>query len=367
MKKFFKVLLKIIKWLLIAEAAAAVIFLAAHGIGRKINAKVPENGLNESFFADINGTKQWVSIYSENKDNPVLLYLHGGPCAATSAVDWTCLHKLARDYTVVNWDQRGCGHNYPDYAESTPVTAEAMMQDGAAITDYLRERFGKEKITLMGMSWGSVLGSNLVLESPEKYDAMIALSLVVDIEESQSLFKEYMLEHSAGDPEMHALAESVDPAVYTAAEYSRTLPLAMRYSHIDNYFTESDISFLATVAFNPYCTLGESLRMVLGSKDYNAYQNNTLMPEFSELLVPLSLSGRTEYQVPFYLVEAKDDHSSLTMAEEAVFYFEQIQAPDKAAVYLEGGHSAPMMQTEALASFVHDIAQKTSPEKGGNP
>ncbi|MGN1089974.1 MAG: alpha/beta fold hydrolase, partial [Huintestinicola sp.] len=154
-------------------------------IVKKVNDQTPDGGINETTYVEINGTKQWINIYGEDKDAPVLLYLHGGPCSATSAVDRTCLRKLSKDYIVVNWDQRGCGHNYPDYKEASALTSDIMMKDGAEMTDYLRERFQKEKITLMGMSWGSLLGSNLVLEYPEKYDAMIAISLIVDIEESQ--------------------------------------------------------------------------------------------------------------------------------------------------------------------------------------
>ncbi|MCR4887774.1 MAG: alpha/beta hydrolase [Ruminococcus sp.] len=356
MKKF----LKFLKWTAIFIVSVIVICIATRFIIIKINNKTPKGGINETAFVEINGTKQWINIYGKDINNPVLLYLHGGPCSATSAVDWTCLRKLSDDYTVVNWDQRGCGHNYPDYNETSALTSEIMMQDGIAMTDYLRERFGKDKITIMGMSWGSVLGSNLVLEYPEKYDAMIAVSLVVDIEESQKLFKEYMLEKSADDAEMHSIAESIEPSVWTKEEISNTNPLVMKYSHIDDYFTESDINFLTTVLFNPYCSLSQCIRMIYGSADYNTYINTTLLPEPAPLIKPLELSGRTEYKVPFYLIEGKDDHGTVTMAEEAEAYFNEIEAPDKEMVWVSGGHNAPMMQTEKLAEFVHSIAQKNA-------
>lgn len=348
---------KVLKWIVIVLAALILIEVLVIVIGKMINRRIPDGGINETLFADINGTKQWISIYSENKDNPVLLYLHGGPCSATSASDWTALHKLAKDYTVVNWDQRGCGHNYPDYKESAALTPEIMMQDGAALTDYLRERFGKEKITLLGFSWGSVLGSNLVLESPEKYDAMIALSLVVDVQESQTLFKEYMLEKTANDPELHKIAEELDPADWSKATMTKTWPLTAKYSHIDNYLKESDVNFLTTVLFNPYCTLPEAYRMIYGTNAYRAYMD-VLMPEPASLVEPLGLSGKTAYQVPFYLMEGDEDFGNVTMWTAAKAYFEAVSAPDKEMVTVSGGHNAPMMQSEKLAEFVHSIAAK---------
>ena len=325
---------------------------------KKINNKTPDGGINETGFIDINGTKQWVNIYGQNMDAPVLLYLHGGPFDATSYIDWTCLRKLSKDYIVVNWDQRGCGHNYPDYKETSAPTSDTMMQDGREMTDYLIKRFGREKITLMGHSWGSVLGSNLVLENPEKYDAMIALSLVVDIEESQKLFKEYMLEKTADDPELHALAEKIDPSVWNTEKQKDSMPLMMKYSYNDNFFKDADINFYTSFLFNPYCRLSESIRMMLGSKDYNEYTENILRPDAAAVIVPLQLSGKTEYKVPYYIVEGREDHGDIMMAEEAAAYYEKITAPDKEMIYLDGGHNAPFMKTEELAEFVHKIAEK---------
>ena len=352
------ILSKIIKGIAIFTGVVVIGGAATCFAAKKINGKTPDGGINETEFVDINGSEQWVNIYGQDKNAPVLLYLHGGPFGATSANDWTCLRKLSNDYIVVNWDQRGCGHNYPDHKEATAPTSDTMMQDGREMTDYLRERFGKDKITLMGHSWGSLLGANLVLESPEKYDAMIALSLDVDIEESQKIFKEYMLEKTTGDTELHALAESIDVTAWSMEQRNKIMPLMMKYSYIDNYFKDADVNFYTTLLFNPNCTLSESMRMVFGNKGYNDYLNNTLRPEPADVIAPLQLSGKTEYKVPFYLVEGKEDHGDITMVEEAEAYYEKITAPDKDILYLDGGHNAPLMKTEQLAEFVHKIAEK---------
>lgn len=145
---------------------------------------------------DIDESIQWISIYGENRDNPVLLYLHGGPCSATSYYDWGVLRKLSDVYTVVIWDQRGCGHSYHEnlqFQEVSPLTKDVMMQDGIAMTNYLCDCLHKEKITLFGHSWGSIFAANLVLEHPEKYDKLIVASLVVDEIESRHYLKDYLL------------------------------------------------------------------------------------------------------------------------------------------------------------------------------
>ena len=106
MRKSAKALLKVLKWIVIVLLGIIMIFLIIRFIGQKINDRTPKGGINESMYIDINGSKQWISIYGQNKDNPVLLYLHGGPGASTSSYDYAFTRKWADVYTVVTWDQK---------------------------------------------------------------------------------------------------------------------------------------------------------------------------------------------------------------------------------------------------------------------
>ena len=109
MKKVLKRILKIFKWTGIIILSLIVILLIIRFIGKLYYNRTPENGINETMYIEVNGQEQWINIYGEDKSNPIILYLHGGPGGSTSTMDWVVLRKLASDYTVVNWDQRGCG------------------------------------------------------------------------------------------------------------------------------------------------------------------------------------------------------------------------------------------------------------------
>ena len=76
-----------LKILGVVLAVLIAVVLLAHIIGRAVNSRTQDGGINESMYVDINGTKQWISIYGEDMDNPVLLYLHGGPGSSTSDID----------------------------------------------------------------------------------------------------------------------------------------------------------------------------------------------------------------------------------------------------------------------------------------
>lgn len=129
MKKALKITGKILLGILITLTVAIIILLVVRLIGRSANSKTPDGGINESMLVDINGTQQWINIYGQDKDNPVLLYLHGGPGSATSHLDYAFTRKWSDVYTVVTWDQRGCGKSYGTSKTET-ITASLMMQDG---------------------------------------------------------------------------------------------------------------------------------------------------------------------------------------------------------------------------------------------
>ena len=364
MKKVLKFTGKFLLGIFILLLSLILILFLSRLIGKAVNSRTPEGGINETMFADINGTKQWINIYGQDRNAPVLLYLHGGPGTATSWLDWSILRTLSEDYTIVDWDQRGFGHNYPKYAEETLPTAEMFMQDGLEMTDFLREHLGKDKITLLGHSWGSVYASNLALEYPEKYDAVIAMSLMVDMPESKETFKQYALEQSANAPELHTIAEKLDPSMIVADKEQEEIldRLDEAYNYTDDYFKDTDLNLFAALWFNPNCTLAEQMRGLGLSQEYTDYQLKLIGGSNCSTAFPmvqsLSIKDRTEYKMPYYVIMGTKDHGSIDTVEEAEAYFEKISAPDKKFFYIEGGHVAPLLKSAVLKEYVHEIAQK---------
>jgi len=121
----------------------------------------PKNSIVELREIELNGRNQWISLRGWYKNAPVLLFLAGGPGGTQMAEVRHELTELEKHFVVVNWEQPGSGKSY--YSERTKnITPETYIQDGHALTEYLKERFSQEKIYLMGESWGSALGIFLV-------------------------------------------------------------------------------------------------------------------------------------------------------------------------------------------------------------
>ena len=130
---------------------------------------------------ELNGRRQWITIRGHDQDKPVLLFLAGGPGGSQLAATRKRLGELEKDFIVVNWDQPGAGKSY-GAADFRSLTPQQYIDDGQALTLYLRERFGEEKIYLLGESWGSLLGIWMVQQSPDQYHAFAGAAQMVEIE-----------------------------------------------------------------------------------------------------------------------------------------------------------------------------------------
>ena len=151
-------------------------------------------GLSEKLFVDINGVPQGMFIQSKDVTHPVLLYLHGGLPEYFLTERYPT--GLEEDFTVVWWEQRGAGLSYSPQTPPETLTLEQLIADTVSVTNYLRERFGKEQIYLMGHSGGSFIGLQAAARVPHLYAAYIGVAQMVNARKSEKLAYDYLLERS---------------------------------------------------------------------------------------------------------------------------------------------------------------------------
>lgn len=300
-------------------------------------------------YVDINGTKQWISIYGQDKDNPVLLYLHGGPGSSTSLYDYAFTRKWSDVYTVVTWDQRNCGKSYSSEQNDTTLTYDLMMSDGVEMTKYLLDYLGKDKITLLGHSWGTYFGSNLVLEYPEYYECYIGTGQLVDFYQNEIAFKEEVLKWVENDEEDKQLAEKLIVGDFTVEYFAARNTLMERYGY-DMMVEGTDYNIIAAVIFNPYYSLGDIYNNI--TSDYNVYSEFLGSKEFEKF----SLLGKTDYEVPFYNINGDRDYqTNFSLAQK---YFDEINAPYKQMFIMKDTtHGLLESKSEEFSDILHKIAQ----------
>ncbi len=319
--------------LVLLSAAATFVFLSinsprstAQFLGR--DGQSLPNSIAEIRDVEINGARQRLLIRGADKNNPVLLHLHGGPGGPDQSLLQSYGKTLEDLFTVVYWDQRGSGASFQSAQVDQPLILEQLVDDGVAISNLLRREFKQDKIYLQGHSWGTLLGVKIITKAPELYTAFFAVGLFGYSQRAERLSWHYALKaaQDAGDTRTAKRLTEMGPPPYKTnsawiknVTEQRKLLWPYENPNAPALFAMTDIYWM----FANYH--GYSLKEKLSAFDALDYTMQQLWP----VVVNTNLiETHTEIDVPFYVFQGKYDQHTVT--EVAKDYFEAINAPDKA-------------------------------------
>ncbi|MEA4918449.1 alpha/beta hydrolase [Proteiniphilum sp.] len=164
---------------------------------RDKNGEIIEGSISEKVFVSIGGVKQGMFIRSKNIENPVLLFLHGGPGFPNYFLFEKFNPGLEDYYTVCYWEQRGGGLSYTPEVTVESMTLEQLTSDAIEVTNYLRKRFGKDRVFIMAWSGGTTIALPAVAKNPELFYAYIAMGQITDQCKSERMAYDFMLSQYA--------------------------------------------------------------------------------------------------------------------------------------------------------------------------
>ena len=326
------------------------------------NHNLLKGSISEKIRVTINGVEQGMFIKSKDIHNPVLLFVHGGPGMPEYWLTQRYPTGLEDHFTVVWWEQRGAGLSYnPDIPPET-MTVEQFVSDTLEVTNYLRQRFGKDKLYLMGHSWGSYIGIQAVAREPDLYHAYIGMGQVSYQIQSENLAYTYALEQykKIGNINMVHRLEAAPPTM--------TVPLPARYEALrDAYMhgigigTTHDMKSVVTGIFLPSWqfreyTLGEKVNLWRGkissrSRDFNLWDK----VQVTDLTQKV-----TELAIPVYFFHGKYDYTcAYPLAQD---YFEQLEAPVKGFYTFEASAHSPIFEepVKTLRILLQDVLAGTN-------
>ncbi|MEJ2239109.1 MAG: alpha/beta hydrolase [Gemmatimonadales bacterium] len=169
----------------------------------------------------LGGVEQWILIRGQDVANPVLIYLHGGPGSPAIFYGRFAFGGLERHFTVVTWDQRGCGKSYSPGIDAQSITLEQLLSDTQELIVMMRERFASDAVYLMGASWGSVLGLFTARDHPELLRAYIGVGQFVDAERTMRLAHAAALDRATELGVQEAIDELSTIQLYPEVEWNR--------------------------------------------------------------------------------------------------------------------------------------------------
>lgn len=307
--------------------------------------------ISEKIRVNINGVEQGMFIKSKDETNPVLLYLHGG------MPDYFLTQRyptgLEDNFTVVWWEQRGAGLSYRADIRPETMTLEQLISDTLEVTNYLRRRFGKEKIYLMGHSGGSFVGVHAAARAPELYHAYMGVAQMSYQLKSERLTYEYMLQQfkENGNGKMVRKLEAA-PVTMTGGTPDAYLALRDGAMHSLGIGTTRDMKsvvtglFIPSLQFREY-TLGDKINLWRGksSSGVSILWGEMQATDLSKQVTALDL--------PVYFFHGVYDYTcSYT---EAKSYFERLDAPLKGFYTFEqSGHCPIFEEPEKLLQILRE-------------
>lgn len=284
---------------------------------------------------ELNGSQQWISIRGHDQTKPVLLFLAGGPGGSQLAATRKLLGELEQHFVVVNWEQPGAGKSYRavDVADLTP---ERYIDDGLALTRYLRQRFAQEKIYILGESWGTVLGVWMVQRAPDMYHAFAGAAQMVDFLETDLYDYNLALRlsfESGNFNKVAALKKQGPPPYYgdgVARKFSEYVLVLSQYMMSDPAITGPGYDTFGDIAADEY-GLYDKFNYAWGLLA-------TLDAVYWQLWDVDLREQAPRLDVPVYFLEGRHDvNAPPALAED---YLQKLAAPHKELIWFEhSGHS----------------------------
>lgn len=313
----------------------------------------------------IGGIDQWVTVRGLDRRNPVLLMLHGGPGFVSMPTSWYFQRGWEEYFTVVQWDQRGAGKTYVENDPATvapTMTPERMIADAEEMVAWARKEFGKDKIFLLGHSWGSFLGLSVAQRHPEWLHAYIGIGQATNAPESERRGWRFAMERAQRAGNQEAVQELQSIAPYAEGDgpiASKDLGIQRKWLGFYGgavYGRTGGDAEAAAIALSPEYT-DEDVRLVWTA---NEFSEDKLLAGVLEV----DFSDVTRLDCPMLLFAGRHDYNvSSSVAAE---WFERLTAPSKTLVWFE--HSAHEVMNEEPGKTLLSLVNHARPiaERAGD-
>ena len=301
--------------------------------------------LDERSTVMLNGAPQSIRLRGTDSANPVLLFLHGGPGVCDRHRVLKFHSALADAATLALWDQRGAGKSYNNKQAKETLSVDMMVEDARALVEYLCERFGKEKLYIVGHSWGSLLGTLLAQRYPSHIAAYVGMGQVTNLPENERISYEFVLEEAKKRSDSKGLSE-----------LSRIgAPVNGQYKTLDDLVTQRNyLSKYGGGLYNQKASIWSSMILPLvQSSEYTPvdwaryakgsfYSLRQLWGEISQLNF---METVPKLDVPVYITQGRHDLNAPSLLARE--WFDRLEAPYKEWIWFEQSAHSPIVEEPA--------------------
>jgi pimeloyl-ACP methyl ester carboxylesterase len=294
---------------------------------------------------ELQGVDQWITIRGVDRNAPVFLWVAGGPGGSELAWTRQYLGELEQEVVFVNWEQPGTGKSY-GAVNIEEMKVEDYVDHLVALSEYLRERFDKEKIFLVGHSWGSIIGLMAADRRPDLYHAFVSVGQHVNARENDLIGYDLVLDRAAraGEQKVVKKLQKHGPPPYTVEEKGKYTYLFQKlYVFSPRGVREREFNSMSMFTPEEYSVF-DTINLVRGLvKGVNYIYPQLVGLNFEEQVPRLDL--------PVFFITGRYDFTCVQ--DIAYRYYEQLQAPVKEFYWFEqSGHNACYTEPQKFISIV---------------
>ncbi len=279
-------------------------------------------------LVELGGEKQYVEMTGESDTNPVMLFIHGGPGWPQTPMLRYFNSSLAKYFTLVTWDQRGCGLSYLHDSMPPNMSLEQIVADAHELTLKLKAQFKQEKIYLVGYSWGSIVGINLAQKYPGDYLAYVGAAQVINMRKGMEITQEWIRQQALAeknDSVLQVLAKlkAKDPALCKSEMECFLIQYGLLTKYKGNIFSDSSEKLVA-----------KAQGLYEDYKKYDYYKGFIYSStKLEKDMFSTDLSGVGQLDIPVYLLEGRHDWNvPAVLADE---WLKRLKTPKKEIVWFE--------------------------------
>lgn len=340
-------------------------YAGARKIVEDLGRIVTPNGVQESYEASIGALRQWVFVRGQDRSNPIILFVHGGPASPMAPVSWTFQRPLEEYFTVVHYDQRAAGKTYAanDTTKLGATLAIAQyVNDAIEVAEFIKKKYGKEKVVLMGHSWGTIVGMKAALKRPDLFYAYVGIGQVINTRDNEEVSFRYAVEQATAQKNDAALKELRSIAPYPGNQpITRERIIIARkwpqyYGGLSAYRDKSSYYFQAPL-LSPLYTSQDVAAIDQGS----LFTLGRVLPEF----LAVDFKPVTSFSIPVFMLMGRHDYT--TPSEPTAAWLSKLKAPLKKGIWFENSaHLIPLEEPgKLLVTLLNEVRPLATKQASG--
>lgn len=292
------------------------------------------------FELDVNGDAQYLLVRGVDREQPVMLFVHGGPGMPAMFLAHDFQRGLEKEFVVVHWDQRASGKSFKGTADQAQLSISLLLSDMDVVVDYLRESLGANKLWIVGHSHGSYLGALYARRHREKVCAFVGTGQVAD--ESGSGRTRAVQEEF-----LRGRLEDLDLAPDTLIDDSNLEELLF-LTGSELYGETSFSPLLMSGLMAPEYSLFDALNIASGS----SFSSQSMIYDMPRNLP----ASEWQFDVPVAMIMGR--HDMVTPTQLSREYYDRIEAPAK--VWYEFDETSHFPHFEQPRKFTKTLAELKS-------